>query len=273
MKKIISSLAIACIAMVSFAQEIVNEVVVTNKNNVAINSFGSNWFIDVNVGAQAALPVTTRGEGLFDHITPAVSAHVGKWHTPGLGWRIGYNGYSVKPNKHSSDCSYYNVHIDALFNLHNLICGYKENRIWNAIPYVGFGYGANIDIPGANNKRNAGSTIANYGMLNTFRVASRWAINLELGAQMAKKDFLQETSNYHANGYDYIFHATVGVTYHIGKCNWDKTPDLDAIMALNAEALAEINRQLQTKEAENSQLKSQLEAAKKALLEAQKNIE
>ena len=273
MKKFMMSLAIASIAMVSFAQETVSEVVVpTKKNSVATNSFGSNWFIDVNVGAQAALPVITRGEGLFDHITPAVSAHVGKWHTPGFGWRIGYNGYSVKPYEDLDELSYYNVHFDALFNLHNLIGGYKEKRVWNAIPYLGFGYGANLDIPGANKSKKAGSLIANYGLLNTFRIAQRWAINLELGAQMAKKDFLYETFNFKSNGYDYIFHATVGVTFRLGKCTWDNTPDLDAIMALNAAALAELNAQLQAKESENSQLKSQLTAAKNALSQAQIKI-
>lgn len=273
MKKFMMSLAIASIAMVSFAQETVSEVVVpTVKNSVITNSFGSNWFIDVNVGAQVYNPVVTHGESMFDHLTlPAISAHVGKWHTPGFGWRIGYNGYEFNAYKDADDNSFYNVHFDALFNLSNLIYGYNEKRIWNFIPYAGLGYAANLDAPGAGNNRKAGSLTGNFGILNTFRIAKRWAINLELGSMMAKKDFAP-TNNLTSNGYDWLFTAQVGVTFRLGKCTWDNTPDLDAIMALNAAALAELNAQLQAKESENAQLKNQLAAAKNALSQAQVRI-
>ena len=51
MKKFMISLAIASIAMVSFAQEAVSEVVVpTKKNQYVTNTFGSNWFMGVNGG-------------------------------------------------------------------------------------------------------------------------------------------------------------------------------------------------------------------------------
>ena len=273
MKKFMMSLAIASIAMVSFAQETVSEgVVPTVKNNVITNSFGSNWFIDVNIGAQVYNPVVTHGESMFDHVTfPAISAHVGKWHTPGIGWRIGYNGYEFNAYKDGEDYSFYNAHFDALFNLSNLICGYNEKRIWNFIPYVGFGYAANLDVPGAGDNKKNGSLTGNFGILNTFRIAKRWAINLELGSMMAKKGFAP-TANLTSNGYDWMFTAQVGVTFRLGKCTWDNTPDVDAIMALNAAALAELNAQLQAKESENAQLKNQLTAAKNALSQAQVKI-
>lgn len=273
MKKFMMSLAIASIAMVSFAQETVSEVVVpTVKNSVITNSFGSNWFIDVNIGAQVYNPVVTHGESMFDHVTfPAISAHVGKWHTPGFGWRIGYNGYEFNAYKDGEDYSFYNAHFDALFNLSNLICGYNEKRIWNFIPYVGFGYAANLDVPGAGDNKKNGSLTGNFGILNTFRIAKRWAINLELGSMMAKKGFAP-TTNLTSNGYDWMFTAQVGVTFRLGKCTWDNTPDVDAIMALNAAALAELNAQLQAKESENKQLKNQLAVAKDALSQAQIKI-
>lgn len=274
MKKFMMSLAIASIAMVSFAQETVSEVVVpTVKNSVITNSFGSNWFIDVNVGGQVYNPVVTRGEGMFDHLTlPAISVHVGKWHTPGFGWRVGYNGYEIEAYKDVDAVSYYNVHFDALFNVRNLILGYDEKRVWGIIPYVGFGYAGNLDVEGAGGSGKRGSLTGNFGVLQTWRVAKRWAINLELGSMMAKKGFAVPTSNVTSNGYDWAFTAQVGVTYRIGKCTWDNTPDLDAIMALNAAALAELNAQLQAKESENAQLKSQLAAAKNALSQAQVKI-
>ena len=271
MKKFMISLAIASIAMVSYAQETVSEVVVpTLKNSVVTNSFWSNWFVSVNGGYQVFNGARTNGESMFDHGTPAVSVNFGKWHTPGFGWRIGYNGWELKSYEDADKCDFYNVHMDMLFNLSNLLCGYNESRIWNAIPYVGLGYGANVDVKGASGNGKAGSLTANFGLLNTFRVAKHWAVNFELSGMMAKNGFGGWAS--HHNGYDMLFAAQVGVTYKFNRVGWDNAPDLDAIMAMNAAALAELNAQLQAKEAENAQLKSQLAAAKAALAKAQDRI-
>ena len=268
MKKFMMSLVIASIAMVSFAQETVSEVVVpTLKNSVATNSFWSNWFVGVNGGLQWVNGVKTNGESFLDHGTAAINAYVGKWHTPGFGWRVAYNGYEIDPLNKVARNSYYNVHADAMFNLSNLIFGYNEKRVWNLIPYLGLGYGANLDVEGAGGNGKAGSLTANAGLMNTFRIAKRWAINLELSATAAKGGFAGVEPS--RNGYDMIFAATAGVTYRLGKATWDNTPDVDAIMAANAAALAALNAQMQAKESENAQLKSQLAAAKAALAKCQ----
>ena len=268
MKKFMMSLVIASIAMVSFAQETVSEVVVpTLKNSVATNSFWSNWFVGVNGGLQWVNGVKTNGESFLDHGTAAINAYVGKWHTPGFGWRVAYNGYEIDPLNKVARNSYYNVHADAMFNLSNLFFGYNEKRVWNLIPYLGLGYGANLDVEGAGGNGKMGSLTANAGLMNTFRIAKRWAINLELSATAAKGGFAGVEPS--RNGYDMIFAATAGVTYRLGKATWDNTPDVDAIMAANAAALAALNAQMQAKESENAQLKSQLAAAKAALAKCQ----
>jgi outer membrane protein OmpA-like peptidoglycan-associated protein len=138
---------------------------------------------------------------------------------------------------------------------------------------MGLGYAANLDQDGANGNGKLGSLTANAGILNTFRIAKHWAINLEVSATAAKGGFAGYTPE--RNGYDMIFAATAGVTYKFNKTGWENTPDVDAIMAANAAALAALNAQLQAKEAENAQLKSQLAAAKAALAKCQsaKNVE
>lgn len=275
MKKFMMSLAIASFAMVSYAQETVSEVVVpTVKNSVITNSFGSNWFVGVNGGVQMYNGVKTYGESMFDHLTPAVSAYVGKWHTPGLGWRLGYKGWEVKPYDKADEVSFSNFHFDALFNLSNMICGYNETRIWNAIPYLGFGYAVNWDGTGADgSSKKRGSMSADLGWLNTFRLSKHWALSLDLSATAFKKGFADPAVEEHlGNGYDLLFAAEVGVVYKFNKVGWDNTPDVDAIMAMNAAALAELNTQLQAKENESANLKSQLTAAKNALSQAQTRI-
>ena len=269
MKKFMMALAFAGIAMVSFAQEAVtSEVVVpTLKKSVITNGFWSNWFISANGGYQLFNGVKTNGESMFDHGTAAISAYFGKWHTPGFGWRVAYNGYEFKAFEDADKNSFYNVHADAMFNLSNLFFGYNEKRVWNFIPYMGLGYAANLDVDGANGNGKLGSLTANAGILNTFRIAKHWAINLELSATAAKGGFSGVAPE--RNGYDLIFAATAGVTYKFNKTGWENTPDVDAIMAANAAALAALNAQLAAKEAENAQLKSQLAAAKAALAKCQ----
>ena len=269
MKKFMMALAFASIAMVSFAQETVtSEVVVpTLKKSVITNGFWSNWFISVNGGYQLFNGVQTNGESMFDHGTAAINAYVGKWHTPGYGWRVAYNGFEAKPFEDADNFSFYNVHADAMFNLSNLFFGYNEKRVWNFIPYMGLGYAANLDAEGANGNGKLGSLTANAGILNTFRIAKHWAINLEVSATAAKGGFCGVDPS--RNGYDMIFAATAGVTYKFNKTGWENTPDVDAIMAANAAALAALNAQLQAKESENAQLKSQLAAAKAALAKCQ----
>lgn len=267
MKKFLMSLAIASIAVASFAQETVSEVVEvpTKKNSVVTNSFGSNWFVGVNGGVQMFNGVVTLGESPFDHLTPAISAFVGKWHTPGFGWRVAYNGWEVKPYEDADETGFMNFHFDAMFNLSNLLCGYNEKRIWNAIPYVGVGW-AGID----GGDEYDGSISANYGLLNTFRLSKHWAINLELGGLFVRNGFGGIPSE--RDGYDMMWNAQVGVTYKFNRVGWDNAPDVDAIMAMNAAALAELGAQLQAKESENNQLKSQLSAAKTSLAQAQNKI-
>jgi outer membrane protein OmpA-like peptidoglycan-associated protein len=267
MKKFLMSLAIASIAMVSFAQETVSEVVIpTKKNSVVTNSFGSNWFVGVNGGVQVFNGVVTKGESPFDHLTPAVSVFAGKWHTPGFGWRVAYNGWEIKPYEDADEASFMNFHFDAMFNLSNLICGYNEKRIWNFIPYVGVGWAG---IEGADDEYD-GSITANYGILNTFRLSKHWAINLELGGLFARNGFGGVPSA--RDGYDMIWNAQVGVTYKFNRVGWDNAPDVDALMAMNAAALAELGAQLQAKESENAQLKNQLAASKNALTQAQNKV-
>ena len=258
------SLAIASIAMVSFAQETKSEVVVpTLKNQVVTNTFGSNWFLGGNLGVNLYKGVDMNGESLFDHMSPAVQIYGGKWHTPGYGWRVAYNGVNIQTYEAAPHKTFMNFHFDAMFNLSNLICGYNEERIWNAIPFIGAGFAARKEYH--NDDLNGGITV-NTGLMNTFRVSKHFAINVELGATFLRNGFSGKVGE---SGHDILFSGLVGVTYKFNKIGWEQAADVDAIMAMNAAALAELNTQLQAKESENASLKNQLAAAKTSLKDAQ----
>lgn len=270
MKKFMISLAIASIAMVSYAQETVSEVVVpTLKNQYVTNTFGSNWFMGVNGGVNLYNGVFMNGESVFDHVSPAVQVYAGKWHTPGFGWRVAYNGLCIKAYEDAAKKALFNFHFDAMFNLSNLIWGYNEERIWNVIPYVGAGYAARTRYGSSSLSDMTGSITAHAGIMNTFRVSKHWAINFELGTTFLRNGF---GGAFGHNGHDMMFTALAGVTYKFNKVGWEQAADVDAIMAMNTAALAELNTQLQAKEAENAGLKNQMVAAKASLVKAQEAL-
>ena len=270
MKKFMISLAIASIAMVSFAQEAVSEVVVpTKKNQYVTNTFGSNWFMGVNGGVNLYNGVYMNGESVFDHIAPAVQVYAGKWHTPGFGWRVAYNGLNIQTYEEAPHKTFMNFHFDAMFNLSNLIWGYNEERIWNFIPYVGAGWGARKTFDHESGNDLTGSITAHAGLMNTFRISKHWAINFELGTTFLRNGFGGAAGR---SGHDMLFTALAGVTYKFNKVGWDEAADVDAIMAMNTAALAELNTQLQAKETENAGLKNQLAAAKNNLVKAQEAL-
>lgn len=249
------SLAVAAIAMFSTAnaQETVNEVVVpTKKNSVATNSFGSNWFISVNGGVNLYNGVVTNGESPFDHLSPALNVAVGKWHTPGFGWRVAYQGLNIQPFEDVDHTMFMNFHFDAMFNLSNLFCGYNEKRIWNFIPYVGVGWAGREAMNHEEFDDLTGSITANYGIINTFRVSKHWAINLELAGTFLRNGFSGVPGN---TGHDMMWSANLGLTYKFNKVGWDHSVDVPALNAMHAAALAELMSQLNDAQGENNKLK------------------
>lgn len=230
MKKFMFALAFAGVAMFSNAQGTVSEVVVpTVENSVVTNSFGSNWFVSVNGGVNLYNGVFTNGESMFKHVSPALSVYAGKWHTPGFGWRVAYNGLNIQSYEDLDHAMFVNFHADMMFNLWNLIYGYKEDRVWNLIPYFGGGWAGRHAMNNEDFSGVRGSVSVHAGVLNTFRLAERWALNLELGASFFRNGFGSVVSPRH--GQDMMLTATVGVTYRIGKIGWDKAVDLPALQA------------------------------------------
>ena len=269
MKKFMISLALASFAMFSTAQETVSEVVVPTKADAVVtNSFGSNWFISVNGGINLYNGVFMNGENIFDHLSPALDVAVGKWHTPGFGWRVAYRGLNIQTYKALSHSAFMNFHFDAMFNLCNLIGGYKEDRVWNVIPYVGVGWAGRtaMDHETWTHECFTGSLSANYGILQSFRVAKRWAINLELAGTFFRNGFSSITAR---QGHDMMWTATVGVTFNLGKVGWDNAPDVEALQGIYGGMIDGLQGQLDDALAANKEKQNQI----KALEEANKALE
>lgn len=255
-------LAAASLSVASYAQTESVEVVEvpTEKYSVQTNKFWNNWFIQANGSFNAFYSSQEKGLGL--DASPlkgfrkdfGFSAAVGKWFTPGLGLRTKFNGIWGKSviSEEKNTMDYWNLHEDVMFNLSNIFCGYNQKRVWNFIPYIGAGVARNCSD-------NLYGMTYNAGILNTFRLNNYLAINFELAAMFAESDFDGFDSHYRGFcGFDKAFSAEIGLTINLGKTGFKNTPDVDAIMALNAAQMDALNAALADQQAENAKLKNEL---------------
>lgn len=218
-----------------------------SKYSVQTNGFWDNWFVSLNAGAQFSYLAPAGSQDFKDRITFSGLAYAGKWITPGVGMRLAYNGMKFQGYEEKLD--YMNLHMDAMMNVTNMIMGYNPDRIYNMVPYVGMGAVRVFDL-------NNYSFGFNVGILNSFRLTDSWAVNLEMGALLAEKDMDGVSSI--KRGFDDIFTLTAGVTWNIGGDTWNNSPDISALVMMNAAELAALNEALVQEQSTNRVLRNQL---------------
>ena len=237
MKKIILGLALAAFAFSATAQE-------TTKNRWAghtTNKFWHNW----EISAGAGVSVNAREwAGDAGHIGLAWNAGLTKWIVPIVGIRAQvsgdqFNNY-VDADHNGDRYSWPSItaHADVMVNLSNWIGGYREDRVYYIIPYLGAGYNAMAYRDGLNDghvfdakadyERGAAqgypftSALAmTFGIQNKFRVCKQIDINLDLNGMMypqRKTPAIVRGEGRCAFGYG----ATLGLSYRFNKRNWDK---------------------------------------------------
>lgn len=264
MKKLLLMLAIASFSVAGMAQN--ESETPALKHSVATNSFWSNWFIQANVAGSAFYGNQEHGSDLSKSPLKdfrnnlGFSVAVGKWFTPGIGLRTKFNGAwgrtIISDDKETNASKYWTLNEQVLFNLSNMICGYNPDRIWNFIPYLGGGFGRNMSY-------NTYAMGLNLGFLNTFRLSSKLAVNVDLSWGVYEADFDgAPKSGWDASrgpkSKDQIFNLELGLTYNLGKAKWNKTPDVDAIKALSQNQIDALNAQLADANNENARLKNML---------------
>ena len=273
MKKLFLMLAVASLSLNAMAQEDPTE-----KYSVATNSFWSNWFIQTNLNWSSytigthglfsapfrKFPMGTDANEACQHgfTAPSFSLAVGKWFTPGLGLRTKANiGWMGKVG--SSDVPMLlSVNEHVLFNLHNLLGGYDESRVWNFIPYIGAGLAHTFKTP--NGVGKAGTYTFSAGLLNTFKISRKVALNLELGYMNYGTEMVGAAVGGIPKHRLNQLSLEVGATFNLGKGTWNKTPDVDAIKALSQGQIDALNAQLTDAQAENARLKDMLANQPKA---------
>ena len=260
MKKVLMILAFAAVSAGALAQDSVSD----EKHSVITNSFWTNWFVQANAvgtsfwGSQENSAVKP-GKLLKDYRTNlGFSFAVGKWFTPGIALRTKFTGIwgrsVISEDKALNASKYWTLQEQVLLNLSNMVLGYNEQRVWNFIPYVGAGIGRNMSY----NTYGMGLTA---GILNTFRLSKKFALNLDINYGVYEPGFdgfnFGSAGKHSLKNKDRVVNVEVGLTYRLGKSTWQKTPDIDAIQALAQGEIDALQAQLADLQAENDRLNAE----------------
>lgn len=269
MKKFMMALALVAMSMTAIAQN-TTEVPTRCKHHVVTNNFWANWYLQAGFAGNASY-TSQQVSGLKGN--PFSGTHgdlgfdvaVGKWFTPGIGLRTKFQGIWAKDvfDENSRPAkNYFNVHEDVMFNLTNLFGGYKAKRVWNISVYPGLGL--------IKNTEDGGALEISYhlGVINTFRVAKHWNVFLDVWSTWSQgnlfengegvEHYYMDSPKFTARYWDKLVGATVGVTYNLGKCEWDLVPDVDALVAMNQEQVDALNAALKDQQDENARLRDLL---------------
>lgn len=300
-KKSVLLLAALAAGQFAVAQEmgsVVDSVVTTEVKNadkcrVETNRFGSNWFIGFGVGGQMYFADHNKQMDFFDRITPNFEVNFGKWFTPGIGVRIGVNGYNLKgvsgwgpdhgwgPGKHPNhrnhygfikeprevayqdragygllrtEIQYLHTHADVMFNLSQMILGYKPNRFYSVIPYAGLGWMTTLNK--AENGKYSNELSASIGVLNRFRLSSALDLNVDVRGAYVNDRFDQQLGARWGEG---ILSANVGLAYNFNKRSWDRSTV--TTVRVNEGALNNLRERVGQLQMMNDDLRRQLESA------------
>lgn len=207
------------------------------------NGLWDNWFANVGAGLNVGYDNGEFATGF------ALNVNAGKWFTPSIGARAGFNGITGMDGKFGY------LHGDVLWNISNAIGGYKETRLWDFVPYLHAGLLRDNPIAGL--EWGAGA-----GLLNLVRLTDKLDLTLDVRGNIYKR--------YSKAGY---VSTAVGVAVNLGKTNfvraenWHNPTDVAALAAAatTAATLTAANTALEAEKVQLQEEKEELVAQKEEI--------
>ena len=225
------------------------------------NRFGDNWFIGVGGGINIFL-----NEGYDIRISPSIDANFGKWFTPSVGMRVGYQGFTsgawsnepgilgstldTDKNQYLQKFGYMYIHGDFLWNISNAFSGYKETRFWNFVPYIHSGFFRSYGLDGADFYDN--EFAMGLGLLHNLRLSNRLDLIIDMRATVVDGRVINN------EGYSILPTVTAGLAVDLGWPNFIRTTTIVAALEIaNAEKTAILEGAIAALEVANASLESQ----------------
>ena len=222
------------------------------------NRFGDNWFIGAGGGINILL-----NEGYDIRISPSIDANLGKWFTPAVGMRIGYQGFQTgawsdqatalapvldtEQGQYLTKLGYMYFHGDFLWNMSDALGGYKETRFWNLVPYAHAGF---FRTYGLDNSTYANNEIAaGAGLLHNLRLVERLDLVIDMRATVVNGRVIQ------SDGVAILPSVTAGLAVDIGWPAFTRTSTIvAAVEAANEERAAILETAMAAMEVANAAL-------------------
>ena len=146
-KVLFTTAAICALALPSFEANAQEETVMVEETTTIVSEMPckthyyvngkDNWFIQV--GAGVGIPFVEGATGT-SHFRPNYNLAFGKWFSPYLGFRLGFNGGQLRYNsKGLHNFNFVNANADLMWDMFNSLGGVNSKRVFSIIPFVGVG--------------------------------------------------------------------------------------------------------------------------------------
>ena len=226
------------------------------------NGFGDNWFIGLGGGINMLLD-----EGYDVKPGASLDVNFGKWFTPSVGMRAGYQGldfFSAKDGQ-TDKYGYMYLHGDFLWNASNAISGYKETRFWDLTPYLHAGFFRSNGTGGSDFADN--EFAAGAGLLHNLRISERLDAVIDMRATVVKG------SIHGTSGAVVLPSVTAGVALNLGWSGFIRTSTiLGAVEAANLEKTEILETAIVALEVANASLEAENTSLKKKNSDLSKKV-
>ena len=274
MKKTVFTLVLLMLTLSVFAQQ-------GNKRGPFItNGFGNNWFVSAGGGINLYFGEYDKKMDLQERITPALDFSLGKWITPTIGLRVQYAGLQAKgkvyvfagdspfvqpgslPNGYAIEkFNVMNLHADILWNLSNAIGGYRFDRTWDLVPFVGFGWARAWNVQDWNPATKINNEPAiTVGLINKIRLSNSLDFNVEIRHMVVSDAF---DGIVRGSKWEGMSTASIGLTYKFANKSFERYVKVEpADYTPYNNRIAALEKQLADKDANAKRIADELAAEK-----------
>lgn len=218
-----------------------------------------NWFVGAGASASMYFGPNDQHASFLDRMTVNPTIMVGKWFNPYLGGRLEAQAgqihtFTGNEAQNMFSMTHLNAHVDMMFNVTNLLAGYKEGRFYNFIPTVGIGYERRQN-GGFFKGRGFNGPTFNASLLNTFRLTDKLSAFIEVGGYLVESRFdiakgtAEEPVTNKTTNWNGIMNGTAGLIFNIGQQGFPKPAEQDL------EEIARLNARINSLKSENDELR------------------
>jgi outer membrane protein OmpA-like peptidoglycan-associated protein len=196
-------------------------------------------------------------------ISPSIDANFGKWFTPAVGMRVGYQGFKTQiwddgpsilgPNLDTQEnlylqkMGYMYIHGDFLWNMSDALGGYKETRFWDLVPYIHTGFFRTYGLDNVSYHNN--EFAMGGGLLHNLRLGNRLDLIIDMRATVVNGRI------HEASDVAILPSVTAGLAVDLGWPNFVRTAIvLDALAIAEAEKTAVLEAAIAALEVANASL-------------------